>query len=207
MNPRLVTLLALAALLAGVAVGDSGRPPTEAQFTATAEQTANPQQLTGALVTRMSNLRVGNGIAFTFDAEVSDQYNMWNASDPTVLTIPWEGWWWVGVNATTLGTSYGGPSNLWTIIEVVRNWDGVEPHLDDNVAFERFYNGIATSAFGNSLLQLVYLKEGDRLQVLFSGPAAQGLLVESNPSDGQPSGFLTDSGPGTLSPHFYVSPV
>ncbi len=157
----------------------------------------------GASIRRLANLVIADATAFPFDTATDDPLGMWDLGDATKLTIPRTGWYWVGADITTLGTNYGGPNNQQVMIEVCRNWDGVEPHLDEDVVFERFWNKNGSEAHGNSTLQLVHLVAGDYLQLLLTG-SGSGLLVESNPSDGLPSGYLTDTGPGTLSPHLYV---
>lgn len=159
----------------------------------------------GGFVTRLSNVVQPNGVPLAFDHPVSGQ--AWTPAEPTVLTVPHSGWWRVGVNLTTLGMSYGGPPNDDVGVYVVRNWNPATPYLTSTIAGERFHNGDkGWNAEINSILQPVWLDAGDRLEVVTVG-GPDGLLIESNPSDGLPSGFPTDEGPGTLSPHFYLLPL
>jgi hypothetical protein len=151
----------------------------------------------GVFLTRLSNVTVEPGEVLAFDHAVT-------GGEPVVV-VPVDGWYWVGVNLTTLGTYYGGPPNTEVQISVVKNWDRTTPYLTSTVAAERFHNRDGGSAEVNSLLQPVPLTAGDRLEVVLTSPS--GLLVESNPSDGQPGSFTTDDGPGTLSPHFYLLPL
>lgn len=159
----------------------------------------------GGFVTRLSNVVQPNGEPFRFDHVVSG--DLWDPEEPSVLVVPATGWWRVGVDLTTLGTSYDGPPNNDVTISVVRNWDKSEPFLTSTVAVERFHNDPdGRVAEINSLLEPVWLEAGDRLEVILVG-GPEGLLVESNPSDGVPNGFRTDTGPGTLSPHFFLLPL
>lgn len=204
-SPRLV--LRAGALLVVAALGLAGSSVSTA---APAVPTVGgPLPTGGVYITSLVNLIAdadGTPSAFPFNHEPDDT-PYWDITDPTVITVPATGWYWVGVDITTLGTGYGGANNQKVMIQVVRNWDGLQPHLDDMVAWERFYNLNGISAHGNSLLQPVYLNEGDELQLILQSGGNTSLLVESNPSDGIPSGFLADEGPGTLSPHFYIFPV
>jgi hypothetical protein len=158
----------------------------------------------GVHVTRLSNYVLTNEDPFPFDTENVDSDGIWDPGNPTVFTVQRTGWYFVGADITTLGTDYGGASNANLLIAILKNWDGVSAQLGYYIAVERYENGIATAAQLNSLLQLVYLEVGDELQLTLISAAGSSLLVESNPSDGVPSGYLTDSGPGTLSPHFYL---
>lgn len=160
----------------------------------------------GAFVTRLSNVEVETNEPLRFDHPVSDAHDLWDGG--SVLVVPRDGWWRVAVNLTTLGTNYGGPSNAEVLIAVVANWDHQTPPLTSYVASERFYNHPSGSrAEINSIDQLVWLEEGDRLEVITVGVTNGPLLVESNPSDGltpegEAIGYEADAGPGTLSPHF-----
>lgn len=157
----------------------------------------------GTSVMSTANDTVTNEEPIPFNTELIDSAGMWSIGDPTKVHIPRDDWYWVGADITTLGTAYGGPNNTNVSIAIMKNWDGVSTQLGYYVAYERFNNEDGASAAGNSLLQLVYLEAGDVLQVILIGNAGS-LLVESNPSDGVPSGFPNDTGPGTLSPHFFV---
>lgn len=78
---------------------------------------------------------------------------------------------------------------------IVKNWCGNEatcPHLHDDIIFERFETQNAYGANGNSTSSIVYLEQGDYLQVIMTFKPGYG-LVESNPLD-----------TGNLSPHFYA---
>jgi hypothetical protein len=157
----------------------------------------------GVHVTRLSNYVLTNEDPFPFDTVNVDTDGIWDSSDPTKLTVQREGWYFLGANITTLGTDYGGASNANVGIYILRDWDGVSTQLAYYIAGERFENGFTSAAQLNSLLQLVYLEVGDVLELTLIGGAGS-LLVESNPSDGVPSGYVSDDGPGTMSPHFYL---
>lgn len=211
---RARTLALAAALVVACLVAVNGPDPDTT--VPTVPTAAHPLQVTNlpavnsglvSFLTRSSNIKVSNEQPFPWNTEIDDVGDTWDPADPTVITAAATGWYWVGVNITTLGTSYGGPNNSNVMITVLKNWDGVSIQLGYYVAWERFANTASTSAQGNSLLQMVHLEAGDELQVALIGATSAGLLVESNPSDGLPSGFLTDAGPGTLSPHFYLIPV
>lgn len=164
----------------------------------------------GVKVTRLSNVTVANNAAVVFDAEIADPDGWWSAAAPTKLIVPAGkgGWYWVGADITTLGTTYGGPANTDVQLCVEKNWDGTQPTLLAScVAYQRYSHGNGTSARAETLLQPILLAAGDELQLALIGPTSGGLLVESNPSDGLPSGYLTDDGPGTLSPHFFAIPA
>ena len=45
---------------------------------------------------------------------------------------------------------------------------------------------------------------GDELWVYDQTALGDSLLVESNPTDGEPDNFTQDAGPGTLSPHLFL---
>lgn len=163
------------------------------------------QYLSGVQVRRLSNYSIANNTPFPFDHAIVDPDGWWDIATPTKLIVPGgkAGWYWVGANITTLGTSYGGGSNLNVQIHIAKNWNGNETTLlNATVVYERFNNSTGGWAHGNSTLGLIYLDEGDELEIAFIG--TEPLLVESNPSDGLPSGYLNDEGPGTLSPHFYA---
>jgi hypothetical protein len=170
----------------------------------TAQAVAADSSVRGVHVTRRSNIVVRNGEPVPFDAEVVDTGGLWNKADPTKLTIQRDGWFWVGADITTLGTDYGGPPNNNVQIAILKNWDGKSTQLPFYVVYERFANRRAELAQGNSTVQPIPLRAGDVLQLTLIGPTDDGLLVESNPSDGKPRGFVADTGPGTLSPHMYA---
>lgn len=203
-----VVLAVLAAPGQGPAVHASSPATSVAPAPLPAIEPPTGGPMDGAFVTRLSNVVVETNEPIRFDHPVSDAHGIWD--EGTALVVPRDGWWRVAVNLTTLGTAYGGPSNAEVLIAVVANWDGETPPLTSYVASERFYNHPSgRRAEINSIDQLVWLEEGDRLEVLtVSGSGA--LLVESNPSDGlgedgEPVGYEADRGPGTLSPHFSLA--
>jgi hypothetical protein len=155
--------------------------------------------LDGVMITRMSNVVVDDSAPFPFDRQVAG----WEQADPSVIVVPADGWYMVGADITTLGTAYGGPSNRQTQLSVVKDWEPGTPPLLATVAFENFHADDGQGAHGNSLLQPVWLEAGDRLELVIGSQ----VLVESNPSDGLPGDFLTDEGPGVLSPRFYLLPL
>jgi hypothetical protein len=154
-----------------------------------------------AKLTRLSNVVVTEDTAFPYDTSVvlDTDYATW-AGEGNPLVIVQTGWYWVHVNSTTLGTGYGGPSNLDWIHAVGRN--GVT--LADTVYSQRHIGASGASAQLLSGGSPVYLEAADELDVyyqnLVSGQTT--LLVESNPSDGPD--YTTDTGPGTLSPHLFL---
>lgn len=154
-----------------------------------------------AFLTRLSNYVVNNDTAFPFDtARVMDtSYCTWAGTGNPIVIVT-EGWYWVGVNATTLGTYYGGANNSDWVTAVGRN--GVD--LAHTVISERHYHSSAASADLMSIGAPVYLYVADEIDVYFQNPNASTLLVESNPSDGLPSGYLTDAGPGTIGTHLFL---
>lgn len=161
------------------------------------------------IVGRTHNISLDTGDALPFEnAKLDTEGTMWTIGDPTKIVIPTTGLWWVGSDITTLGTDYGGTgySNANVSVEIVRNWDAVEPHLDDDIAFDRHANVLTTSAAGNSGPHPVLLDAGDELELLVTGPGSH-LLIEANPSpateDGDPAN-LTLEGTGVLSPNFYA---
>lgn len=159
----------------------------------------------GCKLTSSVNYIIDNSTPLYFDTEMVDAGDFFDAgTDNTKIIIRRTGWYWVGANITTLGTDYSGPNNSNVVLAIMKNWDGVSTQLDYYVAFERYDNGMSGAAQGNTLLQQVYLEEDDELQLIVIGPTASGLLIESNPSDGLPGGFPTDSGTGVLSPHFFA---
>jgi hypothetical protein len=174
---------------------------------------ATPVTMTGCIINRLSNHVVSTNVVFPFGQALYDSTggSMWTAGSPSKIVIPAgvgnSKLWVIGADITTLGTSYGGTGNQRVILEIVKNWPGneaVNPHLNYEVAGERFWNENAASAYLNSIsFHPVLLNEGDELELLVTGSGSD-LLVESNPSDGVPSGYLTDDGPGTLSPRFYA---
>ena len=152
----------------------------------------------GVNISRSSNYLSPNNSAFPFNVKRFGLDSMWNISDPTKITIPTTGIWLVGADMTSLGLNYasvGGVDSSRQILEIVKNWCGAEvtcPHLESDIIFERFETQNAYGANGNSTSSIVYLEEGDYLQLLTSGKYGM-LLIESNPY-----------GLGTLSPHFYA---
>lgn len=159
----------------------------------------------GAKLTSLVNYVNTNGDALVFDTILTDSGGFVDlVADSSKITVQRTGWYWVGANITTLGTDYSGSNNSNVALSITKNWDGVAAYLDSTVAFERFENDLSTSAQANSILQQVYLTEGDYIQVVTYTSSASNLLIESNPSDGSPGGYPTDAGLGTLSPHLFV---
>lgn len=200
---RRLGLVALAAVLAACSSGATVATTTTQPIVALAVAQTGAEPF-GTHLSSHANDVVRNEEPLAFDTANLDTAAMFNPADPTVLTVTLTGWYWVGVDVTTLGTYYKGPDNRNVQIAVMRNWTPGATQLNHYIAYARHQNRDGASAAGNSLLQLVPLVAGDRLQVVLIGPTAGGLLVESNPSDGLPGGFPTDMGPGTMSPHFYV---
>lgn len=171
---------------------------------------AGASAFAGAMLTRLSNRVHANSTAFPFDSAAVDPDGWWSAGAPSRLTVPVgkTGWYIVGADVTTLGTNYGGTTNVNVQIQIAKNWNGVAGDLlNATVVYERFDNANGTAAHGNATASLVYLQAGDYLQLTTFNSNGADLLIESNPSDGVPSGYLTDAGPGTLSPHLYVIPA
>lgn len=155
-----------------------------------------------AYLTRLANKVINEDTAFDWDtARVLDtSYATWTIGDATKLYCVRAGWYFVGGDFTTLGTFYGGADNADWLAGVGKN--GVA--LANTVILERHYHSSGASADLMSIGAPVYLTSSDYLQVYFQNAGGTTLLVESNPSDGLPSGYLTDSGPGTMSPHLYL---
>jgi hypothetical protein len=156
-----------------------------------------------AQLTRLSNYVVNDDTAFPYDhAFVLDtDYATW-AGEGEPLVVVQAGWYWVWLNDTTLGTNYGGANNSDWLHAVGRN--GIT--LNDTVFSQRHTGANAASAQLMSGGSPVYLQAGDELRTYFQNCVAgqTTLLVESNPTDGVPGGYLTDEGPGTLSPHLFL---
>lgn len=155
-----------------------------------------------AYLTRLNNLVINNDTAFDWSkaSVLNAVYASWTIGDPTKLYIDRTGWYWVGGDFTTLGTTYGGANNADWIAGIGKN--GIA--LANTVITERHYHSSGASADLMSIGSPVYLLDTDYLQVYFQNPNAATLLVESNPSDGLPSGYLADAGPGTMSPHLFL---
>ncbi len=146
----------------------------------------------GVEISRSENAFSTLNVAFPFDTLRFGLSSMWDSAQPTRINIPLSGLWLVGADITTLGTYYGGTENYGVILEIVKNWCGVEttcPHLYADIIGERYGNGSGAFAQMNSTSSIVELQAGDYLELIISGV----LLVESNPGDS-----------GTLSPHFYA---
>lgn len=156
-----------------------------------------------AFLTRMSNIVVTENTAFPYDHAVvlNTSYFTWAGEGNSLVTVT-EGWYGLALNSTTLGTFYGGPSNLTWLHAIGRN--GIT--LADTVVSERHD---ADGGAGAQLMSTgpwpVYLEVGDTLDVYFQNLVGgeTTIFVESNPSDGPT--YTTDTGPGTLSPHFIVT--
>jgi hypothetical protein len=157
-----------------------------------------------AFMTRLSNYVINDDTSFPFDhARVLDTtYFTWTGTPGDPLVCQVEGWYFLKGNFTTLGTGYGGADNTDWFAAISRN--GLT--LDDMVVAgrKRAGSGAGASADLFEISDDVYLEVGDEIFVLFQNTGASTLLVESNPSDGVPSGYLTDAGPGTLSPHLVI---
>jgi hypothetical protein len=135
-----------------------------------------------------------NNVAFPFSFKKLGLDSMWNASDPTKITIPVSGAWMVGYDMTALGLLYScGPgiapiSAERAIYEVVKNWCGDEttcPHLHSDILFNRFEQQNSYGANGNSASTIVSLDQGDYLQLIttgkYNGPSGKpALCIESN---------------------------
>lgn len=159
-----------------------------------------------AYLTRLSNHVVNDGDPFPFDTEritTNATYFTWTGTPGDPLVCVAEGWYNLRGNFTSLGTFYGGSANTDWSAFIGRNGDD----LDHYVVASRKHAGSGAGASAD-LLELsddVYLFAADEITVSFSNNTGAGnLLIESNPSDGVPSGYLTDAGPGTLSPHLII---
>lgn len=155
-----------------------------------------------AYLTRLTNVVINDDTAFSWDTArlMNASYASWTIGDPTKLHIERTGWYWVGGDFTTLGTFYGGADNADWLAGVGKN--GIA--LANTVLLERHYHSSGASADLMSIGAPIYLLDTDYLQVYFQNAGATSILVESNPSDGVPSGYLTDAGPGTMSPHLFL---
>jgi hypothetical protein len=155
-----------------------------------------------AYLTRLQNKVINNDTAFDWDTAVvmDSAFAHWAISDATKLYIDRAGWYWIGGDFTTLGTSYGGGANSDWLAGIGKN--GIT--LNDTIVMERHAHSSGATADLMSIGAPVYLLDTDYVQVYFQNPNAASLLVESNPSDGVPSGYLTDTGPGTMSPHLFL---
>lgn len=153
-------------------------------------------------LTRLSNYVVTDDTAFPYDTAVvlDTAYATWAGEGNPVVVVR-EGWYWVHLNSTTLGTGYSSaPANDDWLHAVGRN--GLT--LADTVYSQRHAGSTGASAQLMSGGSPVYLETGDEIdayyQNLHSGLTT--LLLESNPTDGP--NYLTDTGPGTLSPHLFL---
>lgn len=165
--------------------------------------TPDPHDMTMvAYLTRLTNVVINDDTAFSWDTArvLNTTYASWTIGDPTKLYIDRSGWYWIGCDITTLGTSYGGANNADYFVLVGKN--GIA--LANTVLAERHSPASATGADLLSIGGPVYLLDTDYIQVYFQNTNAASILVESNPSDGLPSGYLTDAGPGTMSPHLFL---
>jgi hypothetical protein len=178
-------------LIAGGGAGSFTSPPEEDEMRVVAK------------LTRLSNIVVTEDTAFPYDEAVvlDTAYATW-AGEGNPLVIVQSRWYGIVVNSTTLGTSYSSaPDNSDWLHAVGRN--GIT--LADTVVSER-HSGLsgASAQLMSTGPWPVYLEAGDELdtyyQNLVSGQTT--LLVESNPTDGP--NYLTDVGPGTLSPHLIL---
>ena len=154
-----------------------------------------------AYLTRLSNIVVDNGDPFPFDtARVMDtDYATWSETPGDPIVIVQSRWYYVGGDFTSLASFYGGPAAADWIVQLTRN--GLD--LDHTIVAEWVYEP-TTGATGRGLGSPVYLEAGDEIQATVINSSASTILIESNPSDGVPDGYLADAGPGTLSPHLYL---
>ena len=156
-----------------------------------------------AFLTRLSNIVVAEDTTFPFDhARVMDtDYCTWAGEDEPIVIVQ-EGWYRIESNITTLGTFYGGPSNARWFGLIGRNGNDLANTIDGH---HRDYSdtGADLTSFGTT----EWLEVGDEITLYFQNPSGTGLLVESNPSDGVPDGYLDDEGPGTIGPKFILTKV
>lgn len=151
----------------------------------------------GVVVSRESNYLISANTALPFEVVEMGLSSMWDENEPTKIKIQQAGVYLVGGDFTTLGLNYaalGGTDASRVIIEIVKNWCGIEsvcPHLYSDVIFERFEIQNMYGANGNSPSSLIYLEAGDELEVLITGKGSK-LLIECNP------------GACVLSPRFYA---
>lgn len=153
-----------------------------------------------AFLTRLSNRVHNDDTKFPWTtARVMDTtYCTWAGGASDGIVIVQTGWYWVHVNITTLGTFYSGATNADYFVMVSRN--GIT--LDDTLI------GASHSRPGGEGASLmhtgspVYLEAGDELFVYTQNADGSSLLIESNPTDGPD--YTTDTGPGTISPHFIL---
>lgn len=155
-----------------------------------------------AYLTRLTNVVIADDTAFSWDTArlMNTSYASWTIGDPTKLYIDRTGWYFVGADITTLGTSYGGADNSDWLACIGKN--GIA--LANTQIAERHRASTAVNADLMSIGTPMYLLDTDYLQLYLQNANAANILVESNPSDGLPSGYLTDAGPGTISPHLYL---
>ena len=159
-----------------------------------------------ASLTRLSNIVVANNAAFPFDhARVMHPgYCSW-AGEGNPVVILRRGWYNMAGIFTTLGTTpYGGPSNDDWIAAITRNGLAL---ADFVVAGRHNPSNGAGADLMPTISDDVWCEVSDEIDVIFQNQSASTILVESNPSDGSPSGYLTDAGPGTLSPHLVIKAV
>lgn len=156
------------------------------------------EQATMVRISRDSNYVSYNNVAFPFNFKKFGLDSMWDAGDPTKITIRTAGVYLFGFDMTSLGLLYQcgvgiAPINAErAIYEIVKNWCGNEAlckHLDSDVLFNRFEIQNSWGANGNSGSTVGSFKEGDFLQMVttgkYNGPnGTPALCIESNPSDG-----------------------
>lgn len=155
-----------------------------------------------AYLTRLSNIVHNDDTKFPWDtARVMDEaYCTWAGGATDGIVIVASSWYWVHVDITTLGTDYGGASNADYTVLVSRN--GIT--LSDTLIGA---GHLRPGGAGAGLMHTgspVYLEAGDEVFVYTQNALAGTLLIESNPSDGAPSGYLADAGPGTIGPHLIL---
>ena len=157
-----------------------------------------------AFLTRLSNHVIADDTAFPYDTSVilNTGYFTW-AGTGNPLVCARAGRYGGTLVSTTLGTFYGGADNTDWIHAIGRN--GIT--LAATILSERHTGASGASAqlmtTGMQAFKDLFAV-GDTIRVYYQNTNAANLLVESNPSDGLPSGYLTDAGPGTLSPHIQL---
>ena len=154
-----------------------------------------------AKLTRSTNVVVTEDTAFSYNTSVvmDTAYCTWAGTGNPIVIVQ-TGWYFVWVNSTTLGTSYGGPNNSDWIHAVGKN--GIT--LADTIYSQRDSSGNGASAQLMSGGSPVYLTAADAIRVYYQNMVSgqTTLLVESNVSDGPD--YTTDTGTMVLSPHLIL---
>lgn len=153
-----------------------------------------------------ANTTIADDTAFPWDvATVEDtSYASWDfATDPTKVNIVRTGWYLVGADITTLGTSYGGADNADVIALIGKN--GLT--LDDTIIAERSdkpnSTGVGLFTVGP---QPRYLEAGDYIQLYIQNVNANTTMLESNPSTPPATGsdYTNQPGTGVIGSHLYL---